>query len=91
MSKAWDVVLLDHKATLSLGIMAMPAGEELPEWARKVISAGMPRERKAAELIKREFAKRGLTVVRSEPGRKVKDGPETRWFWQVVAEDAGCT
>lgn len=88
--KTWDVVLLDHKATLSLGIMAMPAGEELPDWAAKVISAGMPRERKAGEFIKREFAKRGLVVTCAEPGRKVKDGPETRWFWQVVTEER-CT
>lgn len=90
MSKAWDVVLLDHKAFLSLGIMAMPAGEELPEWADKVISAGMPRQPKAAEFIKRKFAKRGLVVVSAEPGRKVKDGQETRWFWQVVTEEP-CT
>lgn len=90
MSKAWDVVLLDHKTTLALGIMAMPAGEELPEWATKVISAGMPRQTKAGELIKREFAKRGMTVLSAEPGRNVKDGPETRWFWQVVTEEP-CT
>lgn len=89
--KAWDVVLLDHKTTLALGIMAMSAGEELPEWAGKVISAGMPRERKAAEFIKRQFAKRGMTVVSAEPGRKVKDGQETRWYWQIVTEGLGCT
>lgn len=89
--KAWDVVLLDHKTSVALGIMAMPAGEELPEWAGNVISAGMPRQTKAAEFIKRKFAKRGLVVVSAEPGRKVKNGQETRWFWRVVTEDAGCT
>ena len=79
----WDVVLADHAGHFNLGLVVCEAGAETPAWTATMLAGKMPRQTKAEAFIRAEFKKRGLEVSSATPGRRVKEGPLVRWFWQV--------